>query len=136
MEIGLLRHRVDIQQRDTALDAFGQRALTWTTLYTVWASVEDISGKELIASMAINTELSTHIYMRYRTGITTAHRVLYQGTAYNIQAVVDATGRKRELHLMCARNYIADAPSSNTNFELREDGSFELREDGSFELRE
>ena len=132
MTVGLLRHRVAIQQRDTTLDAFGQRAQTWTTLYTIWAAIEDISGKELIASMAINTELSTHIFMRFRAGITTAHRVLYQGAAYNIQAVVDPTGRKRELHLMCSRNYVADAPSSNTNFELREDGSFELREDGTF----
>ena len=135
MEMGLLRHRVDIQLRNSTLDAFGQAALTWTTLYTIWASIEDISGKELIASMAINTELSTHIYIRYRAGITTANRVLYQGTTYNIQAVVDATGRKRELHLMCSRNYIADA-LTGTNFELREDGSFELREDGTFELRE
>ena len=104
MEMGLLRHRVDIQQRTGTLDTFGQAVQTWTTLFTVWASIEDISGKELLASMAINSEISTHIYIRYRAGITAANRVLYQGTAYNIQAVVDATGRKRELHLMCSKN--------------------------------
>ena len=104
MEMGLLRHRVDIQQRSGTLDTFGQAVQTWTTLFTVWASIEDISGKELLASMAINSEISTHIYIRYRAGITAANRVLYQGTAYNIQAVVDATGRKRELHLMCSKN--------------------------------
>ena len=104
MQTGTLRHRVDIQQRTGTLDTFGQAVQTWATLFTCWASIEDISGKELFASMAINSEISTHIYIRYRAGLTAAHRVLYQGAVYNIQAVVDATGRKRELHLMCSRN--------------------------------
>lgn len=99
-----MRHRVAIQQRDATKDAFGQPAQTWTTLFTTWAMIEDISGKELIAAMAINSEVSTHIFIRWRAGITTANRVLYQGTPYNIQAVVDPTGRKRELHLVCSRN--------------------------------
>ena len=104
MEVGLFRHRIAIQQRDATKDAYGQAAQTWTTLYTTWAGIEDISGKELIAAMAINSELSTHIFMRWRAGISSANRILYQGIIYNIQAVVDPTGRKRELHIMCARN--------------------------------
>ena len=104
MNIGDLRHRVAIQARDATLDVYGQPAQTWTTTATVWGSVADISGKELLAAMAVQSEVSTHITIRYRAGVTTANRILYDGVIYNISAVVDPTGRKRETNLMCARN--------------------------------
>ena len=104
MEGGNLRHRVAIQRRDTTLDVFGQQVQTWITLFTVWGMAEDISGREFVAAMAINSLATTHIMIRYRAGITAADRVLYDGVIYNITAPpIDPTGRKRELHLMCSR---------------------------------
>ena len=103
MKIGDLRNQVAIQQRDATKDTFGQPAQTWTTVATVWAKVADISGRELITAMAAQSEVSTNIVIRYRAGTTTLNRVLYDGVPYNIHAVVDPTGRKREMQLMCAR---------------------------------
>jgi SPP1 family predicted phage head-tail adaptor len=102
MRAGDLRRQIKIQQRSTAQDTLGQPVLTWTDVCTTWADIQPLSGRELELAQAINAEVNHQVTIRYRTGITAAMRVLYQGRIFNIQAVMDVDTRHKELQLMCS----------------------------------
>lgn len=59
MEIGKLRHRVIIQQNIQVQDSEGVMTENWVNLATVWASIELLQGRELLAAQAIAAEVST-----------------------------------------------------------------------------
>lgn len=101
MNAGQLDQRVTVERLEEGQDELGQPFSTWTTLYTVWAAVEPLSGREYIAAMSAQSEVTTRISLRYRPGITSADRVNHEGTLYNITSVIDYKSRNRELVLMC-----------------------------------
>lgn len=51
--------------------------------------------------MSAQSEVTTRIRMRYRPGITSADRVIHEGTTYGITSVIDYKSANRELVLMC-----------------------------------
>lgn len=51
---------------------------------TAYASVEPLSGRELIAAQAANSVATHKISMRYAAGVTTAMRVKYGSRFFNI----------------------------------------------------
>lgn len=99
---GRLNRQVQIQSCTTAQDAFGQRTQTWTTIATPWAHIEPLDGRKLELAQAINAEVTHQLTLHYRTGITTAHRVLYQTRVYNVHAVLDPEMAHTSLHLLCS----------------------------------
>jgi len=101
MDPGKLRHRVTIQQNNPSQDAEGVMTENWVNLATVWASIETLQGRELLAAQAIAAEASTRIRIRYREGITPAMRILYGSRVFDIQSSLDPEEKHQELHLMC-----------------------------------
>ena len=101
MRAGDLRHRVTIQQKSVVRDTYGEEDVTWTDVATVWGSVEPLQGREFIEAKQTQAEITTRIRMRYRSGILPEMRAVWDGHIYDIEAVIDVGGRKRELHLMC-----------------------------------
>jgi len=96
-----LKKRITIQQQSTTQDSFGSPIDTWTTVATVWASIEPINGKEFFAASQVNAEVTTRIRIRYLSGIEPAMRVLYGTRLYNIQSVIDYKESHAEMQLMC-----------------------------------
>lgn len=101
MRPGLLNSRVTVQQQSAAQDALGQPVNTWSTLATVWADVRHTSGIEAIKDNAIASVARASIRVRYRSGITTAMRVVHGSTTYNIVAVLPDVGGKEYVDLAC-----------------------------------
>jgi len=101
MIAGKLNQRVTVERLESGQDELGQPYTTWVTLGTVWAAVEPQAGREFVAAGALQSELITKIRIRYRPGITSADRVIHDGTIYNIQSVINFKSAKRELVLMC-----------------------------------
>ena len=67
------------------------------------ASIEALSGRELIAAAAVNSEITTRIRMRWMAGVTARMRVKHRGEVYNIKAPLpDPHSRQQWLTLMCA----------------------------------
>jgi len=98
---GYLSTKVAIQQPVTEQDESGQPMNTWVNLATVWANLTDISGREFIASSALQNTVQTKVTIRYRAGILPAMRVIHQANIYHIEAVL---GQDRaSLLLMCSR---------------------------------
>ena len=101
MKSGTLNRRVTIQAPAAGQDANGDPVTGFTDVATVWASVDDISGREFLSATAGQNKVNTKIGIRYRPGILPSMRVVYGLDNYNIEAVLGQD--KRSLLLMCSR---------------------------------
>jgi SPP1 family predicted phage head-tail adaptor len=101
MEIGKLRHRIEIQKKTVESDALKQEMETWTPFASCWARVEPLNGREYIAAGQVNAELTARITMRYREGVTSDMRVVCKEKVFEILGVVNTDMRNIELVLMC-----------------------------------
>lgn len=101
MRTSALRKRITIQQRSTGVDSLNQQLLTWTDLATVFAQVEQLSGRELMSANAEYAENIARITIRFRTDVIEKMRILYGAAIYDITSVSDIDGRRRELELSC-----------------------------------
>ena len=101
MRAGLLRESIVIQQRSDAQDAFGQPLPTWSDLATVWAAPEPEKGREWFLASQLQAVEPIRFRIRWRSDVTTLHRVSWGGKLWAVRAVVDGFARNRELHLYC-----------------------------------
>lgn len=87
-DAGELRHRVAIQQyvegtRDG--DGFPLPS-AWVDYTKLWAKVAPLSGKDLIAAQADQSEVSARMKIRYREDINTKMRVVWKGRIFAIHS--------------------------------------------------
>lgn len=102
MKAGELRHRVTIQQRVTGQDEYGQPLNTWQDMATVWAKIEDLTGREYFSAQQIPTaQVSTRATIRWRADVKPEMRLVHGSRVLDIKAVLDPDGRRRQLQLMC-----------------------------------
>lgn len=100
---GQLRHRVTLQEKQDSRGDYGEVITDWADVADVWAQVAPQSGKEYIASQAVQSEVTTRITIRYRDDVDASMRVAYRGKLYNIHAVLpDAGSGLDHLSLMCS----------------------------------
>ena len=101
---GALRHRVTVERLTTEVDSDGATVETWEDAFgkALSAEIAPLSGRELIAAQAVQSEITTRIKMRGRPGLVASMRVVHRGTLYNIAAVVADPGSGSEwVTLMC-----------------------------------
>jgi SPP1 family predicted phage head-tail adaptor len=101
MDAGRLDKRVKIQAQTTTRNAIGEPVKTWTDVATVWAAIEPFQGREFWAQQQIQSELTHRVRIRFRAGVTAAHRVLYGSRVFAIRSVLSPQERREELQLMC-----------------------------------
>lgn len=76
---------------------------TWRDIAIVWAEVYPLSAREFIAAQASQGEITTRIMIRFRTGITRKHRIIFRGSIYNIEGVLpDPESGREYLTLPCS----------------------------------
>ncbi|KAA0893075.1 phage head closure protein [Pusillimonas sp. ANT_WB101] len=100
MQAGKLKHRIEIQKQERTPDGGGGWALAWVPVATVWAHVEGLSGREYLQAMAVASTVTSRVFIRYRTDIKPAYRIVHGADELNIRAVL-ATNDKTYLTLMC-----------------------------------
>ena len=79
MIAGHLNTRVRIEQKSITQDAvYGTELVTWTTVATVWAAVQDElpSKSEAVKQGLAVASQRARIRMRYRTGIDSSMRIV------------------------------------------------------------
>lgn len=111
MHIGALRHRITIESITTTQDAYGQElgdvspGTTGTFVASVWGEVQDLSGAEIFAAEESHSQVTARITCRWQGGILPSMQARYTtgGTTrvFDILAVTDPEGRRRELILDC-----------------------------------
>ena len=102
---GDLRRSIQIQQRSATIDSVGGQSTTWTTVATVWADIQPLSGRELMAAQEVQAEVSHTISIRYQPLFSdpkamAAMRVLYGTRIFNISASMNVDERNRLITLM------------------------------------
>lgn len=93
--------QVAIQHLDTVDGPSGEPSSTWLDLVTLWAKIDDMTGRQYIAASATQNPVITRIRIRYRPGITPSMRVIEGADIYDIDAVLGQD--RRWLDLMCTR---------------------------------
>lgn len=103
MNIGALRHRVLVQQFTVEQDSDGAVIEDWQDLRTVWADIQPLSGRELIASQSVQSEVTSRVIVRFKADYAPEMRLLHNNRIYNIKAVIpDADTGNRYQTLLCA----------------------------------
>jgi SPP1 family predicted phage head-tail adaptor len=103
MTIGSRRHLVQIQRRQSGRDALGQPVNTWTDVPpSEHADIRFLRGMEAIraGAQASEAQVSIRIF-HWRTDLTSGMRVLHDGVAYDIVAVLPDMARRRYIDLPC-----------------------------------
>jgi SPP1 family predicted phage head-tail adaptor len=99
MRIGRRDKKVTIQRMTQGRNSYNEIVPEWTNLYTVWAHLKTLSGKEALSSEQIVASNTAVFNIRYRF-LTTQDRVLCEGRIYQIESL-NELGRKKELDLIC-----------------------------------
>jgi SPP1 family predicted phage head-tail adaptor len=103
MKAGTLRNRVTLQQQINTQNAIGELTQQWLDVATVSASVLDVNGREYVTANAIENPVDCKITIRHRKGVVPAMRVVRGTDTYNIQAVLNPSGKRDYLVLMCLK---------------------------------
>lgn len=94
MIIGRMRERVTIKAPQETQSPSGEVTLGWdTTLATVWASVDGLSGRDILQAMQANVVASHRIRIRYRADVTHEHRIIWRNRTMEIASVVERENR-------------------------------------------
>lgn len=101
MKAGQLDQRISVERFTRTEDELGQPIESWAPLFTCWAAVEPLTGREYLAAQAAVSEVTARIRMRFRPWMTAEDRVIHNGTTYNIVSLIDVRSGHRELVLMC-----------------------------------
>lgn len=108
--IGPCLERITIQQPTEATDTQGGRAVTWSTLATVWAEwVPSGAVERLYGNRALGSELSAAFRIRRRLDVTPSMRVSWTPTfppdatarTFEIRGVVPMGDGRTWMHLTC-----------------------------------
>lgn len=86
--IGKLRERIVIEFASTNTDVEGQPIRSWSTLATVWARAEFLSGRELETLQKIDARTAVRFTIRYRTDVTALMRVTWRSSTWNIHTIL------------------------------------------------
>lgn len=100
MRSGNLKHKISIQSYGETKNAFGEVTQDFSTFKTAYASIVPISGREFLASQAINTELTHKIELRYLKGILPNMRIVFEDRIFNIQSVINIREANKTLQIM------------------------------------
>ena len=94
--------KIELLQQVTTRDNEG---FAQTTLEPIcpplWAYFRQLSGKEVFAAATTNYKEEVLFQINYRTDLTTANMVRYNGTLYNITRIDTFEGYKEDLTLYC-----------------------------------
>lgn len=99
MSIGSFNRRVRIEQQDT--QSPHSDGIQWVLVDTVWADVFMDSGRTVIASDALISEVRASVRIRYRRDIRAGMRVVVDGQAMRIEAVRLDLRRRQHVILIC-----------------------------------
>lgn len=99
--MSLMRERIEVQSRTTTQNAYGEPVATWSTLATVWARVEPLSGRELWQAAQVRPDVSHKVTMRHYPGLSPKHRLKLGSRIFNIDSVLNIEERERLHQVLC-----------------------------------
>lgn len=99
MKAGDLKHLITLQKPTYHTDSRGNRITTWQDVSSVYASMQDVSGKDFFAAQAHQAQDVITFGIRWRDDVTHQWRLIYQGKAHHIIQVNHLGYKKDFIHL-------------------------------------
>lgn len=103
--LGDMRHRVTIQRPDeTARDEFGAVQPIWIDVATVWAQIDPVSAREMMASGQVQGQATHRVVIRHRGDVSSKSRLIWVNGGNRVLSVVAAmpsVGAPGALELLC-----------------------------------
>ena len=93
--------KIELLRQVHTRDEMGFTKTTLESMEAVWAYFRHLSGKEVFAAATVNYKEEVLFQVNYRTDLTTANMVRYNGTLYNITRIDTFEGYKEDLTLYC-----------------------------------
>ncbi len=108
---GALRRRVTFEQRTPGRDSAGGPLDTWQPVFTSYAKVEPLSGRELLAAQVVHAEITLEVWVRYRPEFAdpktaTALRIRYGARLLNILSVIDVDDLRQWVVCQCSEGIV------------------------------
>lgn len=95
--VGELRERPTIEAQSQTADAAGAIATTWTPVATVWARMKPLSAGQVVLAGRDDAVRQYQMTIRYRTDVTTNHRIVWRGRRFDVTGVTDPTEQRQFL---------------------------------------
>lgn len=98
---GQYRHRVALLEPVESQSSSGEVTMAYQLVGHDYASFVPVGGREYVASVAAQAELTARFRLRYRGDVGPTWRVSWDGAAYEVVHVenVDGLGRETMLHV-------------------------------------
>ena len=100
MRSGFLRHRVTIEMPISATNARGEKTKDWVTYRTVWAGIQQTSGRDFLDVHQTETETTATITMRYIAGVKANMRIKHWNRYYEIVHPINTEEQGRQLQIL------------------------------------
>lgn len=105
IDAGKLDSRLEIQRDanlddDTKVNEMGERVEDWQAIYTVWGSIEPISGRELWLAQQAKSEATHKITIRYRDDLKSSDRVVKGSRTFYLIEPPREIGRGEHLEFL------------------------------------
>ena len=101
MDAGLMRHRIRIQKQTSTRNKLGELVDSWEDVANVRASINPLSGRDFMAAMQDQAEVTHKVTIRYNADVKASMRVLYGNRVFDILHIIDTWEQHREMVLMC-----------------------------------
>lgn len=98
---GELNRQGKLQQKTVTRGGSGQPINTWSDVATVWFSMLNQSGREVVTAREVVPEMTHTIQIRYRPGVEPEMRFTYGSRIFDILAVRNPGEANERLLLDC-----------------------------------
>jgi SPP1 family predicted phage head-tail adaptor len=89
MNPGPMRERVTIEHPLRTENSMGESVLSWKTGQRIWASVEGVSSKEVLANARQEFDISHRVRIRFQKGLTNNCRFDWKGRKLEIISLLE-----------------------------------------------
>ena len=106
VNIGKLNKRITIQKFSTTQNENGFDVEDWQTYKTIWASVNNLWGKEFYAAKAVNAENTVEFICRYSRDLienidTKEYRIFWNNRSFNITFIDNIQYENKWIKIKC-----------------------------------
>lgn len=102
MQAGSLRYRLTFEKPVRILDGDGEVIVDrWVEAFTVWGSLEPLSGREYMSASEFRAGVTTRARIRWRGDLDPAMRIRCKGVTYDIASILPVMGLHEEAQIMC-----------------------------------
>jgi SPP1 family predicted phage head-tail adaptor len=105
-----LRHRLTLQQEMRTDDGAGGYVKSWEDVADLWGEIVSLSGsdsklnatsgKKILYAGQLQGMISHKVTLRYRDGVTSAMRLVFEERIFNIRYVANTEERREKLELL------------------------------------